>query len=428
MPLRPTSATEPSRGKAPRPLVICVDDEPDVLNSLRRQLRDAVPGHQIRVTTKGTEALSLLQAAVEAERPVPLLVTDQFMPGMTGEELINAVAQRYPETYQIMLTGQASTADLGRAINSGRLFRYLSKPWQYEDLAVSVRAATRAYQTDRQVEIQAAALRRAYDRSLAFFPLPYLRLLGRERLEDLERGDATALDVSVLFADIRRFTSIVESWTPKQSFDFVNRYHRATEPAITDHEGFIDEFLGDGTLAHFPGPPRSALEAGIAFSRCVDRFNEDQAARGEPVIDIGMGLHHGEVVMGVCGGDQSLRCCTIGDVVNLASRVEGLASLYRTRLVVTEQHLSLVEGAEDFAVRRLETVLAKGKAQPVTVVEVLDALPPERREPRLRTLADFQSATAFFEAGDLPAAQAAFAQVLAQDPNDVPARRFVNHC
>lgn len=422
MPIRrksAASATPQARGKG---VIVCVDDEDVILHSLRRQLRAGFPGFTIKVARGGEQALPLLEQLHNDKREVPLLITDQLMPGMTGDELVAQVARLYPDTYQMMLTGQASRSSITRAINSGRLFRFLEKPWVIEDLGLSVQAALDAYQKDRKVEAQAAELEAAFRSTLAFVPQPYLQVLERRNFVDMKRGDAGRMWASILFADIRGFTSLIEAMEPAASFEFMNRYFLATEAAIRDHGGFIDHYQGDGTMALFPRSADDAIAAAVAFSRAVDEFNLSQAQRGFEPLDIGMGLHCGELVAGVCGGVNRLQCSVIGDPVNVAARVEGLSSRYRTRLVITGCLLDSLRGAHGLAVRRLETVRAKGKQKPVTVYEVLDALPESRREKRLATLAAFKRGNADLQRDDIPSALGAFAAVVSADPEDVAAR------
>ena len=419
-----------SAGKAQgakQDVIVCVDDEEVVLSSLRRQLREACPEHAVKVARSGEDALELLAELRAAGRRVPLLITDQLMPNMTGDELIERVAGQYPQTYQMMLTGQASPASIGRAVNTGRLFRFLSKPWMLEDLSLTVHAALAAHRKDRTVEAQARELEDAYERSLAFVPQEYLKVLERPRLVDIERGDATGVRMSIMFADIRRFTTLVEAMDPQQSFDFVNRYFLRTEGAIQDNGGFVDHYQGDGTMALFPGDAGDALRGAITFSRAVDAFNGERREAGEEEIDIGIGIHCGDVIAGVYGGRDRLQCSVIGDAVNLAARVEGFSSLYETRLVVTESFLDELGSDHGLSLRRLETVRAKGKQKPVTVFEVLDALPEARRERRQSTLADFQAGTVSLVEGDVPAALGSFARVVAADPSDRAARRMLDH-
>lgn len=427
--MRNTSKTGHSdRGDTQRPVIVCVDDEPLVLSSLKRQLRKLIPTHRVEPVASGEAALELLERLHAEQREVPLLISDQLMPGMLGDELLAQVAQRYPDIYQIMLTGQASADAVGRAINNGSLHRFLTKPWMVEDLKLGVESALNAHAQRGKIRAQEHALKRAFQRSLAFVPQAYLRLLGRDRLEDIERGDSVSTSVAVMFADIRGFTGIIESLDPKDSYTFVNAYFSATEPAVRDNGGFIDHYQGDGTMALFPNEAADGLRAATEFCRRVDDFNAQRIADGQFPIDIGIGLHCGNVIAGVSGGTHTLQCGVIGDCVNVAARCEGLTSRYNTRLVVTENLVNACTDTQDLTFRRLETVIAKGKKQPVTVYEVLNVLPEATRTRRLQTLADYRKGMEALDAGDAPTALGFFAKVATTDPNDRASNLLMEHC
>jgi class 3 adenylate cyclase len=328
-------------------------------------------------------------------------------------------------------TGQASADAVGRAVNNGRLFRFLSKPWSAEDLRVTVRQALEAFVRDAELARRAEALERAHRRSLDFVPHEYIRILGRDRLEDVERGDAIAMRLSVFFADVRGFTTLIESMSPAESFDFMNRYFEATEPAIRAHGGFVDHYAGDGTMAIFPTGADAAVRAAIDFARAVDGLNARRAAEGAAALEIGVGVHTGEVIVGVCGGERKLQCGVIGDAVNVAARIEGLTSRYGVRVLVSDDtRAMLTPDAHEVppSFRELDRVRAKGKREPITIHEVLDALPEARRAPRHETRADFDAGLAAMRQGDAPTALGAFARVVSRDPSDRAAHLHLDAC
>ena len=409
--------------------IICVDDEEVILQSLRRQLREVAPGYRVEIATNGDAALSLIDRLSARGRPVALLITDQVMPQMTGDELLQQLTHKSPQTYQVMLTGQASSDAVGRAVNEANLFRYLSKPWSKQDLALTVERAIEAYRRDLELKAAAEALSRAHEQSLRFVPLDYLKALGREHIEDVQQGDSVAQRVSIMFADIRAFTQLIESMTPEESFEFVNLFYAQTEGAIYDHGGFVDHYAGDGVMAIFPNQPQDALDAAISFSRAVDALNDIRMTNGEPPLEIGIGLHIGDVMMGVCGGERCLQCTVIGDAVNLTARLEGLASHYKTRLVISHDHYqSLGDQRERYQVREIDLVRVKGRHEPVQVFEVLDALPSDRSSQRGSHHAAFDEALHLMRVGQWDVAQAKFSELATLTPQDEVARLHAARC
>ncbi|MEN3111132.1 HD domain-containing phosphohydrolase [Uliginosibacterium paludis] len=146
------------------PEILLVDDEPNVLSSLRRMLRPA--GYAVRAANSGDEALTLL-----AERPADLVISDMRMPGMNGATLLTEVRRRWPDSRRLLLTGYAEVASAIAAINEGGIHRYVSKPWNDEELLAIVRQS-----------LEHAGLKREHDR---------LEALTREQNEALRELNAT---------------------------------------------------------------------------------------------------------------------------------------------------------------------------------------------------------------------------------------------
>jgi tetratricopeptide (TPR) repeat protein len=170
-------------------------------------------------------------------------------------------------------------------------------------------------------------------------------------------------------------------------------------------------------MALFPQPD-AALQSCIDQLAALDASNAERVARGSLPIDVGFGLHTGPVTLGTVGSSERLDCTVLGDAVNLASRVEGLTSRYRTRLLVTEDVVSRLERPEAVTLREVDRVVVKGKTEPVRVLEVLEALPDASRARRKAALPSFNAGRdALFEgrfADAVPALEAA----LDSDPDD----------
>jgi signal transduction histidine kinase/CheY-like chemotaxis protein len=142
-----------------KPVVICIDDEPAILQSLKVELR-RVLGSECTIETAegGDEALELLEELQRDRHEVALVLVDYIMPGMKGDDLLKQIHERSPQTFKIMLTGQADMVALGNAIRHAKLYRYIAKPWNSDDLKLTVLEAVRAYLQDRQLEAQHSKL------------------------------------------------------------------------------------------------------------------------------------------------------------------------------------------------------------------------------------------------------------------------------
>ena len=143
-----------------KPVIVCVDDEIMVLISLRDQLAYHLgSNYNIELAESAEEALEIFEELRQEEIEVPLIISDQIMPGMKGDELLIQIHAQYPKTLKILLTGQASAEAVGNAVNAANLYRYIAKPWDKADLCLTVTEALRSYAQDKQLAEQNEALK-----------------------------------------------------------------------------------------------------------------------------------------------------------------------------------------------------------------------------------------------------------------------------
>jgi len=136
-----------------KPVILCVDDESVVLTSIMDQLIINVgDDYAIEIAESGEEALEVLEELLNEGIEVPLIISDQIMPGMKGDELLKKVHHRYPQALKIFLTGQADAQAVGNAVNRANLYRYISKPWDESDFKLTITEALRSYQQEKQLE------------------------------------------------------------------------------------------------------------------------------------------------------------------------------------------------------------------------------------------------------------------------------------
>ena len=190
------------------------------------------------------------------------------------------------------------------------------------------------------------------------------------------RGAGTAMEVAVLFSDIRGFTRFSERSYPYDVMHILNRYLQGMGEAIHRHDGYIDKYMGDGVMALFGmdgcGPQMAANQAVAAsfdMITALKRFNCYMQDQFSETFQIGIGVHVGEVVVGEVGHHKRRQLTALGDVVNTASRVESATKEFSAELLVTEAVYGHVQGAVQ-AGRTVEATL-KGKARPACLVELL---------------------------------------------------------
>ena len=211
-----------------------------------------------------------------------------------------------------------------------------------------------------------------------FVPRAFLAIVGRPKIVDVELGDNKREEMSILFSDIRSFTTLSESMTPDENFAFINAYLEHMGPVIRDHNGFIDKYIGDAIMALFKNAD-DALRAGLVMLDTLDQFNVDRRAAGQLPIAIGIGINTGSLMLGTIGERHRMDGTVISDAVNLAARVESLTKDYGVPLLISEYTRRQLADPSAYDIRPIDTVVVKGKTRPVAIFGVYQrALPTER--------------------------------------------------
>jgi len=180
--------------------------------------------------------------------------------------------------------------------------------------------------------------------------------------------------VTILFADIRNFTSLSETLPPERIVEILNEYFTRVTDVIFDYGGTLDKYLGDGVMAVFGAPiskgndAASAVRSAIAIQRLVNEMNRDAAARGWPRLGVGIGVNTGVVTAGNIGSPRRIDYTVIGDPVNVASRL--MANARAGQTLISEDTARDLGPAPAFQLNRLAPLQVKGKSQPISVFSV----------------------------------------------------------
>jgi adenylate cyclase len=572
-----------------KPVIICVDDEPTILDSLKIQLKKAIGDEYLIETAEGGEdALELIAELLEDDYEIALVISDYIMPDIKGDELLKRIHAISPKTLKIMLTGQADVEAVGNAINYAKLYRYIAKPWQDEDLKLTVKEAIYSYfqdkelaeknvkllklnqeleqltqeqailieklhenerrltqfleampvgvgvldangqpfyinqkaqelfgkgivpnvsreqlseiyqlykagtneqypsenlpivralkgervtaddleihQEDKIIPIEVLAtpiddengnivyamntltditlrkqveaekikfteelfkLNQAFSR---FVPRQFLQFLDKSSIVDVQLGDSVQKEMSVLFSDIRDFTALSETMTPKENFKFINAYLSRMETAIVENHGFIDKYIGDAILALFSGDADNAVKAGISMLQRLTKYNIYRKKNGYPLIKIGIGINTGSMILGTVGGKNRMDGTVISDAVNLASRLEGATKNYGVSLLISQQTLANLNNPTDYCIRFIEQIKVKGKSKAVAIFEVFDADQPKVKEGKLVTKALFEEALMLYSREVFLEAEKIFEDCLRKNPEDRVAQIYLERC
>ncbi|MEM9540370.1 MAG: adenylate/guanylate cyclase domain-containing protein [Cyanobacteria bacterium P01_E01_bin.42] len=254
--------------------------------------------------------------------------------------------------------------------------------------------------------------------SSRFIPHEFVNFLGKDSIIDIQLGDRIHQEMTVLFSDIRSFTSISERMSPEQNFDFLNAYLLQVSPVIRENNGFIDKYIGDAIMALFYHSPENAINAAIAMQNQVKLFNKDCQKTGYPTIQIGIGLHCGNLMLGTVGEKQRMDTTVIADAVNLASRLETATKQCGASLLMSEETLNRLPRADRYAHRFLGQIVVKGKKEAIKIYEVYEADPPELKIFKTETKSLFEKAVRLCDRGQPTEAREIFQDLQSKNPAD----------
>ena len=258
-----------------------------------------------------------------------------------------------------------------------------------------------------------------------FVPRQFLGHLGRESVVDITLGDQVQQVMTILFQDIRSFTTLSEGMTPKENFDFINAFLGRLGPIIRENDGFVDKYIGDAIMALFPSEATRAVDAAIAMQKRVERYNGRRMEVGFDPIRIGIGLHTGSLMLGTIGEEERMEGTVISDSVNVASRMEGLTKTFGAPVVMSEATLQNLDDPTKYNIRFLGKSKVKGKAKSLSVFEILDGETDAAAKLKMDTKGDFERGVHHFFKKKLDEAEERFRKVLDVNPNDKAAQLYM---
>ncbi|MCS5490342.1 adenylate/guanylate cyclase domain-containing protein [Algoriphagus limi] len=282
-----------------------------------------------------------------------------------------------------------------------------------ESVVLSIRF-NRAFLNEAKLSTQLGQTNESLKR---FIPREFLKLLGKNEIVDVQLGDAVSKDMTVLFADVRNFTSLSEGLSSKETFEFVNRLLTRTDPIIRKNQGFIDKYIGDAVMALFANKPDDAIQAALELQREVQNNN----LLSNQKIGIGVGIHYGNLILGTVGSKYRMDGTVISDAVNTASRIEELTKVYKLDILISEDLKNQVVHPEKFHFRLIDTLNLRGKRSQNCIYEVYDD--PEKYPPGF--LDHYEKGMQFFRNVDIKEAKVHLDKALNLKPDDGPCQYFL---
>ncbi len=261
-----------------------------------------------------------------------------------------------------------------------------------------------------------------------FVPNEFLDVLHKQTIRDIHRGDAVDREITVLFQDIRGFTTLSESLDPAATFRFLNELLERIAPPIMQNNGFIDKYIGDAIMALFPKSPDDGVRGAVHMMRELREFNRERAAKNEPEVHIGVGLHTGMSMFGTLGLEDRLSTTVIGDTVNAASRLESATKKYGVAILISGETAYRLQDRANFHLRELDHVRLKGKKNASVLFEVYDHEDADSIVKKRRTLPAYDAALKQYKAADFAAALAGFESVQRSLPDDAVSSMYIQRC
>jgi class 3 adenylate cyclase len=368
--------------------VLIVDDEPRVLDSLEALL--AIE-HRVLRAEGGADALRIL-----AEEPVAVIVSDQRMPGMLGTELLARSLMAAPDAARILLTAFTDADALMESINAANVYHFVLKPWNPRELAHTVRRGVERYRLayerhallrdlaarNQDLEATLADLRAAQEQATREASVrAQLQSYVSPQLADMAVQDPGRVDLpgdwreaTVLFADIRAFTRLIEHASGSVVIRLLNEYFRAMIDVVFGHQGTVEQLIGDEIVALF-GIAEGSQDAGVrAVRAAIDMVGATSALAARwkkeslPRFDIGVGISSGPVWAATIGSERRRELIAVGRPMIAAARIQRMTRLFGAHIIAAERTFRAVR--ELVRYRELGTPKLKGLKNRQTLYEI----------------------------------------------------------
>ncbi|MBF0277457.1 MAG: response regulator [SAR324 cluster bacterium] len=397
--------------------ILVVDDSPENIDVIVGLLGQH---YEVIAATNGKMALK-----IASMKPPDLILLDILMPEIDGYEVCE-ILKDSPLTSDIpviFLTAKTSLDDIVRGFRSGAV-DYISKPFFPEEMMARVNT----HLTMRRQKIQLfesekiASMTRIFEK---FVPKQFLSRIAKDGIENIELGKAESDIITILFSDIRSFTTFSENMVPQNLLQLLNTYFSLMDQIIRKHNGFVDKFIGDGIMALFTRDNATAAEvasdaisSAIAMQKAVMPLHTNQQNEQFPPISIGIGIHSGPAIIGITGSEQRMASTVLGDSVNIASRLEGLTKTYGAKILVSSETIGMLGKRPNFNFREIDVVKVKGKTKTTKIYEVYDCDSPDRQILKNKTSPYISEGIYFRDNDELNDAAEVFQKAAEIDPDD----------
>jgi len=289
--------------------ILYVDDEEQNLISFKATFRRE---YNILTALSGEEGLEIAR-----NNHVDLIITDQRMPEMTGIQFLEKIIPEQPDSIRMILTGFSDIEVIIKAINTGRVFRYITKPWDQNELRMTIENARQLYnlqKSNKDLVIELKHKVEEQEKTLKLFSKYVPETIVDKTLHSTKDSifDGELKEIAVMFCDIREFTPMSEELSPKEIVSLLNEFYSTMTKIIKEQNGSVNQFVGDEIFAAFGAPIShtnnevNAVICSIKMMENLTLLNEKFKAKFNKEVKVGIGINYGEVVAGNLGSEDRM--------------------------------------------------------------------------------------------------------------------------
>jgi len=375
------------------PTVLIVDDEARVLDSLEALL---AMDYRVLRAERPEAALDVI-----VREPVALVISDQRMPGMSGTDFLARCRELAPETVRVLLTAFTDAEALMQSINAANIYHFILKPWDPAELIHTVRRGVERHllSAEREQLVRDLAAKNAdLEATLADLQAAQARVVSEAgvraqlqryvspRLADMVVGNPTLLgqpgewrEATVLFADIRGYTRLIETTPGPVVLRLLDAYLARMVEVIFRHGGTVEQLIGDEIVVLFgvaggQDAPARAVRAAVEMVAAVRELSAGWASDGLPRFDIGVGIASGPVMAGTIGSAERRELVVVGRPMIAAARIQRMTRLFDAHIIAADSTFREVSGL--VAYRELGSPKLKGLKDRETLYEIVGLREP----------------------------------------------------
>ena len=357
------------------PKLLIIDDEAPIRRAMQRIFEAE---YSVFTAEDGPTGLKIL----ETEKDVGVIICDYQMPGLNGIETLRLTTAISPFSVKILTSAYVEIQSFTHELDECAIYTFISKPFDIDALLIVIRRAMEHYQLTirnqallsklKQQVRKEQTLRKAFQQYVPKEVVDELLISENENSLELE---GKCRDVTILFADLRQFTSFAELRPPAEVVKILNLYFQVMSTPILANFGTIDKYIGDAILAHFGAvredefAPLNAVRAALEMRNQLEAFNRELNENGIDPFQFGIGINSGDAIVGNIGCSARVDYTVIGDVVNLAQRIEEISKLSSGSILISGSTFERVR--EFFVVKPWYSYQVRGRKGTVEIYEVI---------------------------------------------------------